>query len=239
MQKANPLTLFIYPRNSKGHACEEVLSRLITRNLSLRHIDTRGSLVDGVLEHSNHPNRYKNTDVVLTEAWSPSDVWNLQADLRFKAQGDWGWAGQLLVFGGRNCHIDSLNELWPFREFGGLVVLPRSTWLSAVVEALKKRKFLVHERWMQCLDNLGGLSDFWRLLNDAQNAAKSADLEFSRTLTIRAVSGLINNSNNELFLGHEKFRLLQRIKVEILSADIITVQSTILNLAKEMRSFRI
>ncbi len=119
------------------------------------------------------------------------------------------------------------------------MVVSSSTWLTTTLTAMKNRKCLGHARWMQCLDNLPGLKVFWAELNNAQTAAEKDEWMDARRCLEAASGLLIKDANNELFFGHESFRLLQSVYSGVQTWPNESLLPTITLLAQKLSAFKV
>jgi hypothetical protein len=203
--------LLLYPKSVNSRVCKQVLSDRIKKNLRICQCDSQEKLTAIVQRCSSHPYWFSNMDVMLTRECTRSEIWQLQAELRMKCDGAYGWIGQVLVCCSSNNAATDLRSLWPFSDEGGLVVLSPSTWLMASLTAIKSRRCLGQARWKECLENLPGLRVFWAGWSNALAAINTSDWMEARRCLATAIAPLIEAPNNELFLGHDNFRLLQRV----------------------------
>lgn len=203
--------LLLYPMSVKSRACKKVLNQCIKSNLRIYQCDSRDRLIARVRKCAAHDYLFCNTDVMLTNECKPSDLWQLQANLRVKDDGAYGWFGQVFVCCSSRCLANELQSLWPFNNVGGLVVLSSATWLTTALTALKSGKCLGQKRWNECLNNLPGLRGFWTGLSHARTAIEHSDWAATRELLEAAIGPLIEDPENELFFGHECFRLLKEV----------------------------
>ena len=102
--------------------------------------------------------------------------------------------------------------MFPFSILGGgLVAIPNNPnlLLKLMKPVFDRSNCLYPGRWMDFLRNHDGLRTFWREIESVSQYLAAEKREMVIEKLRCAVTPLIKNPENEIFFGHDRFRLLK------------------------------
>ena len=237
------MIVLVYPNNIFAKSLIMSLELLINKESLYCEIFNNHSSLVSKAHNLSKTNFYRfKTDVLMVNFPSKSEIKELNIALRSKHTHDSkGWAGQIITITQDNTKAIDLNGMSPFSILGGLIPIPNNAelLLKLIKAVFDRPKYLAHNLWESYISNVMGLSSFWREIGHARKELETGRWEIAIQNLRSAVTSLIENPENEILFGHDRFSLLKtaaKIQIQLPNESSVLLVNKII---ESMKPFQI